>query len=47
MADDRCVRCKAPLHGGGYVFMGERYCCHGCSEGEGCVCADHADDEPK
>ena len=47
MADERCVRCNAPLRGGGYEHMGERYCCLGCAEGEGCVCADYVGDAPE
>jgi len=40
VADQKCVRCGAALRGAGYEHMGERYCCLGCAEGEGCTCAD-------
>ena len=45
MADERCVRCNAPLRGGGYEHMGERYCCLGYAGREGCVCADYGPGE--
>jgi hypothetical protein len=44
---ERCARCNAPLRGDDYEHMGERYCCLGCAEGEGCVCADYVGDEPE
>ena len=45
MIKERCVRCFAPLReSGGYEHAGERYCCLGCAEGEGCVCADYVGD---
>jgi hypothetical protein len=37
MAEETCVRCGARLRGAGYEHMGERYCCIGCAEGEGCA----------
>jgi hypothetical protein len=40
MAEETCVQCGASLRGGGYEHMGERYCCMGCAEGEGCACGE-------